>query len=65
MLGRQDLRSRLDHLRPFERKYGVLQKLTFWDFGTLDQFIPHGSSTLLDEFVSLETDVQNFSTLDA
>ena len=43
----------------------MLQKLTFQDPNALDRFIPHCSSTLLDEFVSLETDVENFGTLNA
>jgi len=43
----------------------VLWKPTFQDLDTLDRFIPHSSGALLDELVSLETDVKNFSTLDA
>ena len=41
----------------------MLQRLTFRDLDALDRFVPHGSGSLLDELVSLETDVENFSTL--
>jgi len=41
----------------------MLRKLTFRNLDALYRFIPHGSGTLLDELVSLETDVENFSAL--
>ena len=65
MLGRQDLRSRRDLLRTCKRKRRVLQKLTLLHLDALDRFVPYGSGTLLDELVSLDTDVKDFSTLDA
>ena len=40
-------------------------KLTLLDLDALDRFVPHSSGTLLYELVSLDTDVKNFSTLDA
>ena len=43
----------------------MLWELTFRDLNALDRFIPHSPSTLLDEFVSLEADVENSSTLNA
>jgi len=65
MWGRRDLGSRPDLLRTFEWRRRVLQKLTFRDLDALDRFIPYGSGTLFDEFVSLETNIENFSTLHA
>ena len=41
----------------------MLRKLTFRDLNALYRFIPYGPGTLLDELVSLETDVENFSAL--
>lgn len=41
----------------------MLRKLTFRDLDALDRFIPDGSGTLLDQLVSLETDIENFSIL--
>jgi hypothetical protein len=46
------------------RKDRILQKRTFQDLDTLYRFIPYGSSTLFDELVSLDTDVEDFGTLD-
>ena len=43
----------------------MVWKPTFRNLDALYGFIPHSSSALLDEFVSLKTDVKNFGTLDA
>lgn len=43
----------------------MLQKLTLLYLDALDRLVPYGSGTLLDELVSLDTDVKDFSSLGA